>query len=758
VSAVASAVLESWTMPPAIVIPALTIALLYVRGVRRVRTQMPAHFPGWRVAAFLAGLVMLVVALASPLDAFGGLLLWAHMLQHVILMLVAPPLLLLGAPGVPLLRGLPGSIAKDAIGPFLAARRLRQVADWLTHPVCGWLALVGSTWAWHVPAAYQLALRSPGWHAAEHACFVAAALLFWWPIVQPWPSRARWPRWTMLPYLILADLQNTLFSALFTFSGRVIYPFYATVPRLGGVTPLDDQVAAGAIMWVPGSIAFLVPAVLVMAGILGPRSRTEPARVVARLRDEGRTNRRFDLLDVPLIGWILRRRLTRRLVQGTLLVVAGGIVIDGLLGPQMSPMNLAGVLPWTYWRGLTVVALLAAGNLFCFACPFMLPRALARRLALPPLRWPERLKSKWFAIALLVAFLWGYETFDLWDSPRWTAWLIVAYFVGALTVDTLFKGASFCKYVCPIGQFHFVQSLVSPLEVSVRRPAACADCQTHDCLRGNERARGCELDLFLPRKVGNLDCTFCLDCVHACPHDNVGILAGAAVRDLVRDAPRASIGRLSRRTDVAVLALMLVFGAFAAAAAMVGPVRTWQEAVAGRLGLASSKPIMSVMLLAILVPAPIAFSWLAEVSARALGVQPITRELGRRFALTLVPIGLTMWVAHLGFHLFSGWDSVFPVAQRLLLDVGWRRAGIPNWTSGGMGLSGPHLLGVEILLLDVGLLLSLYAMWRTARASVPRVLTAFGAMLPWASMAVGLYCAGIWTFLQPMQMRGMVMH
>src|SRR4029077_451448 len=135
---------------------------------------------------------------------------------------------------------------------------------------------------------------------------------------------------------------------------------------LGGVTPLDDQVAAGAIMWVPGSIVFLVPAVLVMAGILGPRSRTEPARVVARLRDEGRTNRRFDLLDVPLIGWILRRRLTRRLVQGTLLVVAGGIVIDGLLGPQMS-LNLAGVLPWTYWRGLTVVALLAAGNLFCFA-------------------------------------------------------------------------------------------------------------------------------------------------------------------------------------------------------------------------------------------------------------------------------------------------------------------------------------------------------------------------------------------------------
>src|SRR4029077_20602901 len=139
------------------------------------------------------------------------------------------------------------------------------------------------------------------------------------------------------------------------------------------------------------------------------------------------------------------------------------------------------------------------------------------------------------------------------------------------------------------------------------RPQICVSCRTQDCLRGNEGARGCELDLFLPRKVGNLDCTFCLDCVHACPHDNVGILVGVPARDLVRDPPRASIGRLSRRADVAVLALILVFGAFAGAAAMVAPVRAWQEALAVRLGFASSKPIMSVMLLAVFVPAPIAF-------------------------------------------------------------------------------------------------------------------------------------------------------
>ncbi len=135
-----------------------------------------------------------------------------------------------------------------------------------------------------------------------------------------------------------------------------------------------------------------------------------------------------------------------------------------------------------------------------------------------------------------------------------------------------------------------------------------------------------------------------------------------------------------------------------------------------------------------------------------------TRELGRCFALTLVPVGLTMWVAHLLFHLLSGWDSVVPVGQRALLGVGWLRTGYPSWVPTGPGFSGTQPLGIEILLLDAGLLLTLYAMWRTARTSLPRAKTALGAMLPWAGMAVGLYCVGIWTFLQPMQMRGMMMH
>jgi len=801
VNPVTQAVLASWTLRPGIVAILLLIGGVYARGFHHVCIQMPERFPRWRLAAFAAGLATLWLAIASPLDAFSGLLLQVHMIQHLLLMFVAPPLLLLGAPALPLLRGLPRRFAKDGLGPFLAWPALQRFAHALTHPLVGWLALTAATWGWHIPAAYQLALRAPGWHALEHGCFVAAALLFWWPVILPWPSRAHWPRWTMVPYLLLADVQNTIFSAFFTFSDRLIYPFYANVPRLGGGTPLDDQVAAGAIMWVPASLVFLIPGALIMLRMLSPQRvvgtplprfqshplvppllereggtiRSEsplffprgwkmssvPAMLTARLRarsvlETSAFRRTLDLLTLPGIGRLFRWPYFRRTAQVVTLGLAAAVVTDGLLGPQMSPMNLAGIIPWTYWRGFTVMALLAAGNLFCLACPFMLPREWGRRLGFARHSWPQRLRSKWLAVGLLIAFLWAYEIFDLWDSPWWTAWLILAYFAGALVVDTLFAGASFCKYVCPIGQFQFIQSMLSPFEVRVRAPQVCASCTTHDCLRGNPHHRGCELELFLPRKVGNLDCTFCLDCIHACPHDNIGILTVLPGSDLLHDAQRSSLGRLSRRADVTALALVLVFGAFTSAAAMVAPVTAWQHGVAGRLGLASAKPVMGVMLLLALVIAPLMVTGLAVLAGRVAAV-PEARagELRRRFTLALIPLGLAMWAAHFLFHLVSGFGAAIPVVQRVVTDLGSRLTAAPRWMSSG---STPDLVGLELLLLDAGLLLSLYVGWRIASAAVTRARAAFALAAPWAIIAVALYLGGVWTFLQPMQMRGMMMH
>jgi hypothetical protein len=146
-----------------------------------------------------------------------------------------------------------------------------RVGLFLTNPVTALILMGAVMFIWHVPGPYELAVRSSGWHWFEHSCFFFVSLIFWWPVVQPWPSRAQWPRWAMIPYLVIADLQNTALSAVLVFSDRLLYPSYGSGPRLFGFPAQEDQAAAGAIMWVVGSLAFLVPATLIAIQCLSKR-------------------------------------------------------------------------------------------------------------------------------------------------------------------------------------------------------------------------------------------------------------------------------------------------------------------------------------------------------------------------------------------------------------------------------------------------------------------------------------------------------
>src|SRR5262249_40983057 len=150
----------------------------------------------------------------------------------------------------------------------------------------------------------------------------------------------------------------------------------------------------------------------------------------------------------------------------------------------------------------------------------------------------------------------------------------------------------------------------------------------------------CELQLFLPRKVGNMDCTFCLDCVKACPHDNIGILAHPPGSDLMRDPLRSSLGRFSRRADVAALALVVVSSAFVTASAMVAPAMEWRDRLSERFALVSKAPVTSVFFLIGLVPAPALLVSAAVLAGRRLGrIARPARELWCRFSLALAPVG-----------------------------------------------------------------------------------------------------------------------
>ena len=449
-----------------------------------------------------------------------------------------------------------------------------------------------------------------------------------------------------------------------------------------------------------------------------------------------------------MLGRFLKWRHARLCLQVPLLLLAAVTIYDGLRGPQVGAMNLAGVLPWIHWRGLVILGLLVAGNVFCMGCPFLLPRTLARRFLPAGRNWPRQLRSKWLAVVLIAVFLWAYEALALWDRPAWTAWLALGYFVAAFVVDGLFQGASFCKYICPIGQFNFVQSLASPLEVKARDLGVCASCRTKAFLRRRDGIPGCELQLFLPRKAGNMDCTACLDCVHACPHDNVGLIAGLPTAELWHDRQRSGVGRFGRRRDIAALIIVLVFGAFANAAGMVGPVAEAQEQLASLVGVRSPLLAATVFYLFALVVLPLLCrrrrGALWVVGGAGSRLAPL--DVATRYAYALMPLGFGMWLAHYSFHFLTSYDAVVPVAQRFASDFGLTWLGVPEWVCACCRPGIGWLLRLELLSLDVGLLLSLYAGYRLA--------SSLKALVPWALLLVMLFAAGVWILLQPMQMRG----
>jgi hypothetical protein len=470
----------------------------------------------------------------------------------------------------------------------------------------------------------------------------------------------------------------------------------------------------------------------------------------------------FDLLRTPIIGPLLQWRHSRTVLAIPLLLVSLAMILHGLLGPTISPKNLATVLTWVHFRGALVLIILIAGNFFCMACPFMLARNAMRRFVHPRLNWPRKLRNKWAAVVLFALILFAYELFGLWSSPSLTAWIIAGYFFAVLAVDGLFKHATFCKFLCPLGQFNFIASTVSPLEVAVRDHEVCSSCHTKDCIRGRRAhgsdlvvlQRGCELALFLPEKVGNMDCTFCLDCVHACPHDNIGILSRPPATELMTDPRRSGIGYFSRRKDIAALALLFCFGALMNAFGMVSPAYAVESWLGRVLHIQNQASILGLLFAIFLVVEPAILlgsaAWLTRAWA---GVKRPWLPLVLRYSYALVPLGFGMWLAHYGFHFFTGLYTIIPVTQNAFASLGWPILGEPRWMLAGLPKYVVEPLEIGFLLL--GLAGSLFITWQLAEEDAgPRRVQAFA---PWAAVCVLLFLASIWLMAQPMDMRATMM-
>ena len=261
-----------WSISVPVTFTLFLAASVYLRGWLHLRRAIPNVISAWQLASFMNGMFAVWIVLGSPLRAFHHELLSIHMVDHVLLMAVAPPLILLGAPFRSFAYGLPQWFGRDWLARFLHWSPGQRLGRVLGHPTFCWLAATVALMGWHIPAAFELGMRSDGWHELEYACFFGAGLLFWWPVIRPWPNVAQGPRWSIVLYLFFATLPCDALSAFLTFCDRVVYPCFLSGNRHFGISPLQDQEYAGALMWVCATFVYLLPAVLITTQLLSTPS------------------------------------------------------------------------------------------------------------------------------------------------------------------------------------------------------------------------------------------------------------------------------------------------------------------------------------------------------------------------------------------------------------------------------------------------------------------------------------------------------
>jgi cytochrome c oxidase assembly factor CtaG len=252
----------TWTLEPTVLVGVAALAVIYVAGWRRARGPAERHRPGLgRLAVFGLGLLAILAALVSPVDGLGDQLMVMHMLQHILLLDIAPILLILG-------------LTKVLLRP--ATRRLQTVerrAGFLAHPAFAVIAYAGLMWLWHVPKMYDLALGHSGIHVLEHICFAVAGALYWWHVLSPIRGRMRLGGLGPVMYMVATKLLVGLLGIMLAFAPHSIYPFYQHHPHYWGLSPGNDQSMAGLEMALEQSIVMGIAVVWLFVRMLGESER-----------------------------------------------------------------------------------------------------------------------------------------------------------------------------------------------------------------------------------------------------------------------------------------------------------------------------------------------------------------------------------------------------------------------------------------------------------------------------------------------------
>lgn len=257
--------LASWSFDPIVVVCLLASGGIYLVGLRRLWSAagIGGGVPEWSAASFAAGWFSLVIALISPLHAWGEVLFSAHMTQHEILMLISAPLMVLGRPWITSIWAFRQK-TRFRIGKLMNTTWLQRIWAALTGAIVAWAVHAAALWIWHVPFLFQATLENDLVHLVQHASFFGSALLFWWAVL--YGSRGMASYGAGVLYLFTTSIHSGVLGAFLTFTKKVWYPVYSDPTVNWGMTPIEDQQLGGLIMWVPAGLVYIAAALVMFSG------------------------------------------------------------------------------------------------------------------------------------------------------------------------------------------------------------------------------------------------------------------------------------------------------------------------------------------------------------------------------------------------------------------------------------------------------------------------------------------------------------